>query len=673
MGGIPSSCLEEEAAVKPKLLAIPETANSKESTGSNPSHHDANRRDKEQHRFTALARFRQHSKGRNSADEVLNHQEKTDSCAANGASHSSDNSTPASGKQERKSTRNFWRGLEGFFLPKDPLHADLVEKKKNHHVGRRTHVRGGVLLHGCADPLEHYKKIEEIMAAIDHLHGEEGLNAAGLEFREVLCAEHRPAKLPKVHSTGGLLMLDGEEESHANDDLTKLSLEDIKIPQNDDINKDGEEEDVDSNLQASDVNLSVRSTESLFGSMSVNSVDEDLFKNAHLLIPQPQSAENHSKVHHCHLCHRRLYHIHTNTPISIENRKKFIADGDMYESVAELCQEYAHQVLCEEAKMEWITVEEDDIRSHANSKSLHHRRRHGRPICALVNSDHPLVETANQSAEEKSKDNPMAGRPTIMIATGRGKVRAGIFSRQHLICTSLESSTALPIVREARIRKLNVVIPDPNAHGERFGYETFKKTMKKVFAHWEEEAEEPVEEKRAENDDLPPQSRDLYVLSHSASGSQLARYITDKAMAYVPHIQAIAFTDSTHNIQWAKNADSGKEVYHLLECSKCVYFRYSNKDRDSNWYLHRTGEVIKTDSFWRHRFGNIKTMWAGTSEHCLTNWYAHRNIWEHFDLHLSKRDKEVKTIESQDELADKQAGIDTDCQDSEKENVPAYK
>lgn len=33
----------------------------------------------------------------------------------------------------------------------------------------------------------------------------------------------------------------------------------------------------------------------------------------------------------------------------------------------------------------------------------------------------------------------------------------------------------------------------------------------------------------------------------------------------------------------------------------------------------------------QHRFGQIKTYWACTNEHSLTNWYAHSKIWERFD------------------------------------------
>ena len=71
----------------------------------------------------------------------------------------------------------------------------------------------------------------------------------------------------------------------------------------------------------------------------------------------------------------------------------------------------------------------------------------------------------------------------------------------------------------------------------------------------------------------------------------------------------------------------------LLEGDRCVYFRCAPADQ-TDWYVHAAGAVVQTDSYWKHRFGNIDTRWAGTNEHSLTNWYAHSKIWEHFDESL---------------------------------------
>jgi hypothetical protein len=91
-------------------------------------------------------------------------------------------------------------------------------------------------------------------------------------------------------------------------------------------------------------------------------------------------------------------------------------------------------------------------------------------------------------------------------------------------------------------------------------------------------------------------------------------------------------------IQWAK-AQNKKDLFQMLQSRQCVYFRCAREGDgiagDGNkWYLHPAGADVKTDSFWQHRFGTIRTMWAGTNEHSMTNWYLHAKIWEHFDQFL---------------------------------------
>jgi hypothetical protein len=346
-------------------------------------------------------------------------------------------------------------------------------------------------------------------------------------------------------------------------------------------------------------------------SVSIPSPDD---LNEDDFVPATEADLASGKARYCHLCMRRLYHSESDSLIDDGNRKLYIADGDMYEEVARLCQEYAHEVMCQEANMGWITIEP------RNDEAKQARP----PIEAIVNKDHPIVAG--------SRNNPMSSRPSLLIATGRGKVRAGIFSRQHLICSGLESATAVPIVREAQRRRLNIIIVDPNVHGDSQGFVVFEKTMDylSTLALSEHSRAQPEQ-----SDDAPLTARDLYVLSHSASGGHLARYLLDKSERYLPHIRAVAFTDSTHNIQWTKTHNNS-ELHDLLESPKCVYFRSSKArvEDQRQWYLHRAGEEMQTDTFWQHRFGRIKTCWAGTNEHSMTNWYAHGKIWEHFDSHL---------------------------------------
>lgn len=172
--------------------------------------------------------------------------------------------------------------------------------------------------------------------------------------------------------------------------------------------------------------------------------------------------------------------------VTEDNRKRFIADGDMYEDVARLRQETAHDIMREEVGLDWCTIEEP-VEGHKEA------------ICALVSSEHAMINGAMD--EEK---------PTLVVATGRGKVRAGIFSRKHLMCSGLESSTALPMAREAPARNMNILIVDPNVHGEANGFATFRKTLDFYFQKSREQ---------------------VFLLSHSASGGHMARYFLDRSQA----------------------------------------------------------------------------------------------------------------------------------------------
>ena len=320
----------------------------------------------------------------------------------------------------------------------------------------------------------------------------------------------------------------------------------------------------------------------------------------------------------CNLCTRRLFHIESGVMVDENNRAEFIADGEMYEAVSRLVQEHAQDIMMQEGNLEWVTVEEASSSDDSGKE----------PLRVLISSDHPLLsETDN-------------GRPTVLICTGRGKVRAGIFSRKNLICTGLETATALPVVRDAVTRNLNIVIVDPNVHGDALGFVTFKKTMDFLEEHFgilDEETKESSSSSSPISRDLS--SREMFILSHSASGGHMARYFLDKCdCAFLRNIRAVAFTDSTHSIQWAKSADK-KYLFDMLQSEQCVYFRCVQERGglagDGNkWYLHPAGEAVKTDSFWQHRFGTIRTMWAGTDEHSMTNWFAHTKIWDHFDYFL---------------------------------------
>ena len=198
----------------------------------------------------------------------------------------------------------------------------------------------------------------------------------------------------------------------------------------------------------------------------------------------------------------------------------------------------------------------------------------------------------------------------------------------------------------------------------------------------------------------------IYVLAHSASGAQFVRYLRDHSpsrhqaqlcqpreedddevdlpitSALISRIRAVAFTDSTHNIQWTKKDSAHKHLEDMLEGSASLYVRVEpegsgglgvapssaakisirktpkkskcsheeeeeeSEDEDDPASIRQAvvprntaGKDADTDQYWNHRFGSVRTVWAGTADHSLTNWAAQDCIWTHFDHHRGKEEK----------------------------------
>jgi hypothetical protein len=555
------------------------------------------------------------------------------------------------------------------------------------------------LLHNCATVEEQYAYIQQILAVCQHLHGIDGLHAVGLEYRKIPCDEHKDTCNYENQSVTQKTVTndntnDVEKIKECATDITPHEKNEL-LQSNRIGDEEGEKNEVFQSNRIGDeegendelgvitfvelakvksekfLSLSNRSDSLLSDAGSSNDadigttpslatttafawdVDEDVthIGTQHIAMPQVdqstmstsekaalQYPNSRIEPRFCHLCERRLYDRQSNTLIKECNRKQFIADGEMYELVSRLVQEYAHSIMMDEGDMKWINIDnhEDDTTISTHMKAMN--GTNSEPIRILINKDHPCL----QQNSDGNSATYVSDHPTILICTGRGKVRGGTFSRHHLICTGLERSTALPFIQEARHRKLHIAVLDPNVHGEANGYTTFTKSMNYLESYFGVKSH--VIDHVPDQEDKPITAcncRDLYILSHSASGGHLARYFLEKSQShYLLNIRAIAFTDSTHNIQWAKGSHQ-VYLYELLQSVYCIYFRCSSGardtiagDGDSKWYLHPAGEVVNTDSFWRHRFGSIRTVWAGTNEHSQTNWYAHGKIWEHFDQFL---------------------------------------
>lgn len=501
-----------------------------------------------------------------------------------------------------------------------------------------TKVRGGVLLDGCLTDQEHYDKVQQILEILrrrcsyDRNHaGEEridrvynsmeALTACGFEYRQVpLHEDGRPVVPPtrtkeidnKNKSTG---IVDCQFDSNSPFPLARL----IEDEENDDEN-----------------NIATNGKKTGDRIFATSSLSPKVFPPAESLNNNNSNISNSERSRcncHCELPPRymtMLFHTSTNTLITMKNRRQYIADGDMYDAIARAAMEYAQEVMMKDASLEWITIEESG--------------NNPEPIRALI-SKRLLEDEARLDTE-----------PTLLVITGSGKVRAGIFSRQHLLVSGMECSTAIPIVREATTRKMNIIMLDPNVRGDRLGMITFEKSMSRVFRRWEASQQEDEYPKLDSTDNhinsrcnnVPSEAssdsssaildcgrdtsscRDtLFVLSHSASGAQFQRYLLDKYEHYVHHIRAICFTDSTHNIQWTKGKNELKE---LFESDRSVYFKSAKEKNDPILNPLRTlGNKLETDGFWHHRFGSIKTVCAGTSEHGLTNFFAQSEMWKHFD------------------------------------------
>jgi hypothetical protein len=154
---------------------------------------------------------------------------------------------------------------------------------------------------------------------------------------------------------------------------------------------------------------------------------------------------------------------------------------------------------------------------------------------------------------------------------------------------------------------------DPNVRGERQAFSVIDQSMRKLFGYILESSDQEQEE-------YP-----LLIQAHSMAGSYVVRHLLDCSKQYLRHVRAIAFTDSTHNIQWCKTVP---ELFDFLQSSASIYFRSSKED------CAEAGREINSDANWRRRFGNIRTCWAGTTEHSLSDWSAREFIWKHFDRHL---------------------------------------
>ena len=548
----------------------------------------------------------------------------------------------------------------------DPPEPERLPPRR--HVPKR-------MLYGCETADDHYEYIEAVCAKIKTLKGQEGLTVMGFEFRLV---HHAPTcTCPGVMHDGDDDLTDSEDDENELNEGYRSDISKDQIGYN---SKEEEDEfgqfadpslqEIDENhsnepvfvplgtpLKSFDATTKSRNSSSNNLTMSRNSSAASLFSLATHNTTAGSSYGNASSgrsgksggrfplssiasqqqntVMAQDACAFRLHHLPSGgTMITPENHLQFVADGEMYDELARLCMEYAEERMIEEGDLEWMTICKDRKFGVLASKSF----------LARVNAG------IGSNGESTSK------RKILVVVTGKGEVTAGVFSRRHLLVTSMEAATALPFIRGAKERDMDIVMLDPNALGYRLGMDVVEASLERLFLN---SGGEGGEESKTEQSSVGED--DIYILAHSMAGAQIVRFFMNNPSSYsrppspganngsgngkesnipsvteikesqkanlLQRVQAIALTDSNHNINWTKKHPS---LTQFLTGRPSLYIK-SHKVHEK---AKRLGEAHHDCQFWRHRFGNIKTLWAGTHEHALTNYTARKPIWEHFDSFL---------------------------------------
>jgi len=293
----------------------------------------------------------------------------------------------------------------------------------------------------------------------------------------------------------------------------------------------------------------------------------------------------------CWDCNTRLYHIESGEMINTNNRKCYIPDGAIFEEISCCCQDIVQKRIQCEFGFEFITICNDVTR--------------GNHVQALVSREY--IENRKEKHD----------RQTLIIIPGKGKSRAGILSVKQLIMSGLEIGSALFHLLQAKKRGFDVILLDPNVRGNANIMDTMDRSLTFLFGSYGSE--------------YPPPS--IYILAHSAAGGYLTRYLFggQARQVLLQSIRALVFTDSTHNIQWVQKDTA---LVQFLQSSNCLYIRNTSENPSDTFANHKDkkpGEQHEGNIWWHRRFGDICTVWAGTTEHSLMCWVAREVAWDFFD------------------------------------------
>ncbi|KAL3943250.1 MAG: hypothetical protein SGBAC_002695 [Bacillariaceae sp.] len=318
----------------------------------------------------------------------------------------------------------------------------------------------------------------------------------------------------------------------------------------------------------------------------------------------------------------RLYHTQSDTMITPDNFQKFGLHGKLFDDVSSCCQDIVQQELQDFYRYEMISIP-------ISSQSAASGGDATPPIQAIVSPD--LAETLwkDQTLEPQNHAS-IQEKPILMILCGKGKSRAGVLSVKQLVLSGVESGSAVYHILQAEEQKMSVILLDPNAWGESRGMEVVNHSLTYFFGG--ETTTRTKEEGTRRTPALAGLSkRPLYILAHSAAGGYLARYLSQgfARETLLRQINRVAFTDSTHNLQWYKK--DNERLWDYLQSSNCLYIRNNSAPRTFGSHRDKqAGEKHEGDHWWHHRFGTIPTVWAGTPEHSLMCWTARHVIWKFF-------------------------------------------
>ena len=496
------------------------------------------------------------------------------------------------------------------------------------------------MLWGCSTTEEHYDAVEEACNDSSNQHGSAGLKRLGFEFRQIhshpcTCCGQRQSDESK-HMMNDVESRSDDEPSEAevegdNDNHNRFdnsgSVSSLEEEEEEDDDEEDEVERMRSIFNMRNMSNSNRFSEGSAATMfslathhsieSIEYYDESSPRSVispinHRTNKNTRGGEEeiHGQEYQDSYCAHKLFHIPSNTLVTEKNHQTFIAHGRMYNETSRLCMEYAQDLMIVEGNLEWV------------------------PVCYQRNI-RALVSTSIRSNSDGGQIRRRKMKPTLVIITGKGKVGAGIFSRRLSMTQGVEPATALSFVQEAVQRDMDIIVLDPNIDNNQDKINA----MEVVATSLEQLCFQNTES----DDSVDNNDAGIYVLAHSMAGSQLVRFLLNKANdkeeggtiksslsatdlleRYLDKIKAVVFTDSNHNINWITKYPC---LVHYFTGPQTIYFK-SHKIHDEPKLL---GESHDECQSWKHRFGSITTLWAGTNEHALTNFATRFRIWDHFD------------------------------------------